>query len=209
MGENIEKINEFLDALFVYGPLWVYLIIFAACFIENIFPPFPGDSFIVGAGVLSGLGRVDWYLSFTLIVAGGLASVLLLYYLGKNKGHDYFIKKDFKYFSADDIRQMEQRFIKYGPLILILSRFIIGFRSALALVTGMSRYSLPKTVIFTVISYFLFGGLLFYGAAVTVENLTTVEKYFKTYNMIFWPLLIIALLLYIIWKVRKVRENLK
>ena len=32
MSETLFKINEWLDYLFAYGPFWVYLAIFLACF---------------------------------------------------------------------------------------------------------------------------------------------------------------------------------
>ena len=100
MSENPIQISEYLDYLFAYGAFWVYLIIFAACFIENIFPPFPGDSFIVAAGGLVALGRLDLVGTFLTIVTGGVASVMVLYALGKRYGREYFIRRNFKYFSS-------------------------------------------------------------------------------------------------------------
>ena len=70
MGEDLTKINQLLDFIFTYGPFWVYLALFAACFIENVFPPFPGDSFIVGAGALVAVGRLDLATTVVTIIFG-------------------------------------------------------------------------------------------------------------------------------------------
>ena len=33
---------------------WFYLILFASCLVENLFPPYPGDTVILLAGYLAG-----------------------------------------------------------------------------------------------------------------------------------------------------------
>lgn len=207
MAETLIKVNEFLDFIFAYGPFWVYALIFLACFIENIFPPFPGDSFIVGAGALSAMGRLDFALSFIIVIAGGMCSVMILYFIGNRFGRDYFIRKDFKYLSKADIIKAEDNFKKYGVLLLILSRFVVGFRVLIALTAGISKYQFLKMILFSTISYMLFAGVLMYASNKLVENLDVLQSYFKTYNMIIWPLLIIALSLFIIWKIRKVKGS--
>ena len=207
MGEDPSRINELLDFIFSYGPVWVYLAIFAACFIENVFPPFPGDSFIIAAGALVGVGRLELVLTFLIIMAGGLGSVMLIYHFGKRHGRDFFVRKNYRYFSVDDIAKVEAKFHKWGAMILVVSRFVVGFRSALALVAGIGKYDPAKMLIFSAVSYCLFVGLLMYAAITLVENLDLVEEYINTYNMIVWPALIVGLVLFIIRKVKSVKER--
>ena len=78
MIEQPAYIIEFLDSIFSYGAFWVYLVLFAACFIENLFPPFPGDSFIIAAGGLVALQRLDLTLTAATILVGGVSSVMAL-----------------------------------------------------------------------------------------------------------------------------------
>lgn len=207
MGENFQAINSFLDLVFSYGTFWVYLAILVACFIENIFPPFPGDSFIAVSGALAALHRLDFTLSLIIVIAGGMSSVMAIYYFGKNRGREFFLRKNYKYFSADDIHEVDQKFKKYGALILLFSRFVVGFRSALALVAGMGRVGLGPMLIFSTISYFLFSGLIMYLSYKLVANLEQVQSYFKTYNLILWPIIIILIGWFVIYKVRKVRNS--
>ena len=209
MGEDPIKINQLLDFIFSYGPVWVYLALFAACFIENIFPPFPGDSFIVGAGALVAVARLDLALAMVTVLLGGLGSVMLIYAFGKRYGHDFFMRKNYRYLSSADIIKMEQQFEKWGFLILIFSRFVVGFRSALALVAGVSRYDAGKMLVFSTVSYLLFAGLLMYAAMLLVENLELLREYFTAYNMIIWPILIILIAYYIIRKYRTLKQGKK
>lgn len=209
MGEDPIRINQLLDFIFSYGPVWVYLVLLAACFIENIFPPFPGDSFIVGAGALVAVARLDLALALATVMVGGLGSVMLIYVFGKRHGRDFFMRKDYKYFSSADIIKMEKQFERWGYLILICSRFVVGFRAALALVAGMSRYDAGKMLVFSTVSYLLFAGLLMYSAMLLVENLELLREYFAAYNMIVWPILIILVAYYILRKFRTLRQGRK
>jgi membrane protein DedA with SNARE-associated domain len=197
MLDNLPQVNHFLDVLFSYGSLWIYLVIFAACFIENVFPPFPGDTFIVAAGGLVGLARLPLIPSLAVVIVGGTASVMLLYLLGDRYGRAYFIKKIFKYFNADDIHEMEAHFRRYGGALMLVSRFVLGFRSAIALVAGISEYSPIKTVVYTVLSYLLFAGAIFYVSITLVDNLDRIETYFRTYSTVVWPLLFLLAAVYI------------
>ena len=206
MGESLSQVNHYLDFVFQYGPLWVYIVLFAACFIENIFPPFPGDSFIVAAGGLVALARLDIVPTFIVINAGGIASVMVMYLLGKRYGRDYFVRKDFKYFSAADIVKVEQKLDRWGVLILLVSRFVVGFRSVLAIGAGIGRYPASKMFVFSLLSYFAFTGLLLYIAWKLVDNLDAIEHGFRHYNRVIWPILILAVILFVVhryWISRK------
>lgn len=197
MSELLGQINDWMDGLFVHGPWLVYLILFAACFVENIVPPFPGDTFMVVAGGLVALGRLDLVPTLAVIILGGMASVLLLYYFGHRHGREFFFKRNFSYFNRHDISKVEALLHKWGVLILLASRFIVGFRSGLAIVTGIAHYSLWRTVVFSLFSYILFSILLLYLGYTLVDNVEKIEQYFERYDAIVWPILVALLLLWI------------
>lgn len=200
MGENPEQITHFLDGIFRYGAVWVYLVIFLACFIENVFPPFPGDSFIVAAGGLVALGRLDFALTMFIILAGGISSVMVLYFLGANYGRKYFERKNFKYFSVKDIELMETKLKKWGALILVFSRFLVGIRAGVAISAGVGRYPAILMLFYSTVSYFLFTVLVMFLAIGAVENLEAIKTYFIEYSMVTWPIIILVIVGYILRK---------
>ncbi len=207
MSESLAIINEYLDKAFMYGPFWAYFVIFAACFIENIAPPFPGDSFIVAAGGLVAVNRLDPVYGLLTILIGGMASIMFYYYLGRRYGRDYFMRKNFRFFSAEDIVAMEARFERRGWLLLVASRFIVGFRVALALAAGIGKYPAGRMFVYTLISYILFSSLLMYLGFKLVENFDRIGYYFRTYNYIGWPIVIAIILIWGIRRYRKIRER--
>jgi len=170
------QINAWLDQIFALGTIWVYLAIFLACFIENITPPFPGDSFIVAAGGLAAASRLDLMPAFLSVVSGGMCSVMLIYLFGRYFGREFFLRKDYRFFSARDIIEVEQKFQRRGGLMLVASRFIVGFRVAL---------------------YTLFAGLLMYLGYKLVEHYDRIEYYFRTYNTIGWTIVIGIVVIYV------------
>ena len=207
MTESAVHLHHFLDALFQYGAFWVYATLFVACFIENVFPPFPGDTFIVAAGGLVAIDRLDPIVSLLACAAGGMTSIVFVYTVGRRYGRDYVIRKNFKYFSAADVERIEQRLTKWGALILILSRFVIGVRSAISLAAGIGRYPIHKMFAYSLISYLLFAGTLMYLSAKVVDNVAVIERYFILYNKIIWPILGILLAAYVVFKYRKMRKS--
>ena len=207
MSDYLIQINEYLDLLFAQGPLWVYLVIMFACFIENLFPPFPGDSFIVVAGGLVAVGRLDPLWSILVIMGGGLASVMIWYRLGRQYGREYFIRRNFKIFSAADIEAVEARFARHGGLLLVASRFIVGLRVILAVAAGIGAYPAARMLLHTAISYLLFSSLLMYLGYALIENLERVEYYFKTYNYIGWPIVVALVAIFLFRRIQKIRKG--
>jgi len=207
MSETLAQIDRYLEFLFAYGPFWVYTVIFLACFIENLLPPFPGDSFILAGGGLVAVGRLSILPLFVVIVVGGMCSVMLLYYLGRSHGRDFFVRKDYRFFSAADIYRMESRFSQWGGLILVFSRFVVGARAALALVAGMGNYPAMRTFTFSAISYFLFAGLLLYIGIVLVENIDAIGRIVRTYNIVIWPILIALVLTWALRRIMQLRKD--
>lgn len=209
MGENPAQITEFLDGIFRYGALWVYMVLFAACFIENVFPPFPGDSFIAAAGGLVALGRLDFVISMITILVGGISSVMVLYYFGINSGRKYFEKKNFKYFSVKDIAVMEKKLQKWGAYILVFSRFLVGIRSAVAVAAGIGRYPALLMLFYSTVSYFMFTVLILFLAIGAVNHLDAIKDYFIQYNLIFLPIIFIAVAAYFFRKFLFFRKESK
>jgi len=209
MGENPQQITQFLDGIFRYGAIWVYLILFAACFIENVFPPFPGDSFIAAAGGLVALERLDFALTVIIILTGGISSVMVIYYFGANYGRRYIEKKNFRYFSVKDIELMEVKLKKWGAFILVFSRFLVGIRAGVAVAAGIGRYPAILMLFYSTVSYFLFTVLVMFLAIGAVANLEVIKTYFMKYNLIIWPIIIVVIAGYFLRKFLFFRKESK
>ncbi len=207
MGESPSQIEQYLDMIFAYGPFWAYITISVACFVENLFPPFPGDMFIVAGGALVALGRLDLFLTLGVVIVGGMSSVMILYGVGRRYGRDYLARKNYRYLSLDDLDRLEKKLARWGALLLVGSRFVAGFRAALAVAAGIGRYPITKMTAYSLISYLLFSGLLMYVAGKLSSKLAVIEGFFRTYNLILWPILVIAIVIYVARKQLAVKKR--
>lgn len=207
MTDSLILINDFLDSLFAYGPLPVYVAIFLACFVENVFPPFPGDTFIIGGGALVAANRLDLYLTMIVIVVGGMISTMLLYYLGVKYGREYFIRKNYSLFSARDIASVESRLTRWGGGVFIVSRFLVGVRSALSASAGIARYPAIKMIAYSLLSYLAFTSILMYLSITLVESFDVFARWFRLYQWIFWSAVGALFAAYIVWRLRGTKTN--
>jgi len=202
MEQSLQLVNNLLDQAFSYGVIWIYLTLFVAAFIENIFPPFPGDFFTLTAGAIAASGRMNVWIAFGTITCGGVASVLVIYFLGKNLGRDFFIRKNYRLISRDDIFKLEKWFNRRGAMLLLFNRFIVGARAAVALIAGMSRYNFGQMTVLMSISFLMFNGLVIFSGYLFVEKFDLITRYFHTYEKLAWPILIIVVILFIVYKIK-------
>ncbi|MCX6825700.1 MAG: hypothetical protein NTV06_00325 [candidate division Zixibacteria bacterium] len=207
MEHSLQLVNDLLDKLFIYGPFLIYLALFAALFIENIFPPFPGDFFTLAGGALAAAGRLNIVIVFFAVYLGGIASAMLVYYFGFTYGRGFFIKRNYRIFSINDILRLESWFQKRGAVLLMANRFIIGARSVMLLAAGISHYGLGKTYCYTSISFLLFNAILLFGSYIFVVNFETIAVYFHLYEKIVWSIIISLLAIFIIYKLLRIKKN--
>ncbi|MBK7141178.1 MAG: DedA family protein [bacterium] len=207
MTESLTDLNGILDQIFAYGSFWVYAMIFIACFVENIVPPFPGDTFILAAGGLVALQRLDLTTTVAVVLTGGMSSVMILYYIGRHYGREFVIRKNYRWFTVDDVTRMEQRLENYGGLILVSSRFILGLRSALAIAAGIAHYYPMRMFFYSLLSYIIFTGLLVTLAIKLVENFSLIEQYVRTYNIIVWPIVGLLIGLFVWRRIKRYRTR--
>ena len=117
----------------------VYVLLGVSAFVENVFPPIPGDTITAFGAFLVGMGRLHLLGVYGATTAGSLAGFMTLFLIGGRLGRRFFVEKDYRFFKARDIVRAEEWFRRYGYLLIVLNRFLPGIRSALAVAGGFSR----------------------------------------------------------------------
>ena len=129
-----------------FGP-WVLAGLGIIIFIESgvLFPFLPGDSLLVTAAVLrSELDIQVWQILVVSIVAAFLGDQVG-YYLGHTFGRRLF-KDDAKVLRTDRLEAAEAFFVKYGPLSLVLGRFVPIVRTYIPLAAGTANMPYRKFI---------------------------------------------------------------
>ena len=117
---------------------FVYLALGLSAFVENLFPPIPGDTIIAFGAFLVGTGRLAFFGVYLSTTVGSLLGFMVLFWLGSYLGRKFFIERDLWFFKASYIIRAEEWFRKYGYFIISLNRFLPGARSVISVAGGIS-----------------------------------------------------------------------
>jgi membrane-associated protein len=168
--------------------------------VENIFPPYPGDTVILAGAFIAGEGNVGYFGVLISIVTGGVAGGMFLYYIGRFKGRSYFMRRDSKYFGKSSLVRVERLFDKYGNVVLIFSRFFAGVRSAISIAAGLGNVRPARMLILTLLGNFLWCGLLVGLMIYSKFNWRMILNLVKDYHMVLFTA---AFIIVVLWAARR------
>ncbi len=199
------KVESVINLALVHGAIWFYIFIFISNVIENLFPPYPGDTVTFVGGYLSGTGHLTFPLVFLTSGLGCLSGAMILYLIGRSKGRELFLRNKGKIFDVAHLEKVERWFKKYGEKVLILSRFLTGVRSVVALGAGVGNVKPKKMIIYTSISIILWNGIILFSAFKVQQNWRRILEILQVYNKIVLAVLVLVVL---VWLARVLRGKL-
>src|SRR5471032_419709 len=142
------------------------LIVFGIVLVEQLGLPIPAFPLLIVAGALA----VDGDMHFATVLAAALAACLISDFTWFRAGR-YFGKRILRLLcrislSPDYcVSQTEDKFKRWGPKALVVSKFIPGFNSIAAPMSGAMGTS-PKRFFF----YAILGGLLWSGVGIGIGS---------------------------------------
>ncbi len=149
------------DSIFSWIADFGYIGVFAATFIETIFPPIPSAIVYLAIGFLAydnGFG-FDFILSMATIGAcGSTAGAILIYIIALKVGRPAILKLGRYTFVNDSrLRSAERWFEKYGVIAVMVGRLAPGIRELISVPAGLARMNVPKFVVFTFVGSWIWG----------------------------------------------------
>lgn len=145
-------LDRLLDLLQGLPDALLYLILGVSAFVENVFPPIPGDTITAFGAFLVGSRRLSFLGVYFSTTAGSLMGFLSLYLVGIRVGRAHFLRRNYRFFSAADIVKGEEWFRRYGAYLVLLNRFMPGVRSVISIVAGISRIKPLAVAIYALVS---------------------------------------------------------
>ncbi len=160
-----------------------YLGIFILLILGGVGLPFPEDMTLILSGFLVAHDIIKPLPGFLIIYAGLLMSDFFLYWVGKRYGRRVVEHKKFqKLISSEKLFKLEEKFKKWGVLVVLFGRHLLGLRAQIFLVAGVLRMHPLKfliadagTALFTIA---LMGGIGYVGGnsiQVLKGDLTRIE----------------------------------
>ncbi len=142
-----------------------YVGLFALIFAESglLFGFFlPGDSVLFSVGLLASRGSFTIWILVPLVVAAAILGDSVGYWFGARIGPALFEREDSKIFKKRYLEETQEYYTKYGPITIVLARFIPAVRTFAPILAGVAR--MPYGVF---LRYNVLGGIL-WGAGITL-----------------------------------------
>jgi membrane-associated protein len=146
-----------------FGLLGIVTIIFAECgLLVGFF--FPGDTLLFTAGVLvqrETFHQPLWWVIVLECVAA-IAGNQVGYEIGRRGGPAVFTRPDSRLFRPEYVDRTSHFFERYGPLAIVLGRFVPVVRTFITVMAGAGRMNYRLYTVYTVI------GGIFWATSVTL-----------------------------------------
>jgi membrane protein DedA with SNARE-associated domain len=128
-----------------------YSALFAILFVEYAGLPVPGETVLLGAGVLVGAGHLSLPLVLIFAIAAAILGDIAGYAVGKRGGRRLLLRPG--WFVARRHRMLhgaEHFFGRYGGIAVFLSRWVPGARYLTALTAGAAEMDYRHFMVFNV-----------------------------------------------------------
>jgi membrane-associated protein len=160
--------NYILDHFGTVAVLIVCAIIFAETGLLIGFV-FPGDSLLLITGLFAFdrhgvIGSIPIWLAALMIAASAFLGGELGYYVGKKAGPPIFERRESGLFSKENVDRTNAFFERFGPLAVILARFVPVIRTFAPIAAGVGRMSYKRYSLYNAVGAFIWGtGVTFLG----------------------------------------------
>jgi membrane-associated protein len=135
--------SHLVELLRNYG-FWIYLILFVIVFAETglvVTPFLPGDSLLFAVGALAAVdtsGTLTAPLLSLVLIVAAIAGNTTNYHIGRWIGPPAFSGR-IRFLKVEYLQRTEAFFVKYGPVTIVLSRFLPILRTCAPFVAGVAR----------------------------------------------------------------------
>lgn len=197
MDTAVLALPDLMDPMYWIGPQGLFAsavlpAILLIVFIETglLFPLLPGESLLFTGGLLAAHGTMNIW-----VLAPAVALVAVLgdqtgYFIGRRIGPALFKREDSRFFKQHHVTESHAFFEKYGPMAIILARFMPFVRTFTPVVAGVSYMHYPTYLAFDIVGGIAWGG----GATVAGYFLGNVEFVHRNLEAIILCILFVSLL---------------
>lgn len=146
-------LSGIVDAISTLIGEYGYPAVFAAAFLEVIFPPIPSEVIFPLVGFIAqnrGLGLETTIGMATVGALGSTVGAVLIFYVSARVGRTAIMRFGKRVrISEQEIEKAERWFERYGSVAVFTARMIPGIREIISIPAGISRMNIAKFVGYT------------------------------------------------------------
>jgi membrane-associated protein len=176
-------LDKYIDLLIRDYGMWTYLIFFIIVFCETglvVTPFLPGDSLLFVAGTFAALGSLNLTWLLVLLTIAAILGDTINYWIGNYIGPKVFQMQNSRVFRKEYLDRTHQFYEKYGPITIVIGRFIPIIRTFAPFLAGVGSMTYGKFLTYNVvggilwIASFTLGGYFFGNLPFVRKNFTAV-----------------------------------
>jgi membrane-associated protein len=176
-------LDKYIDLLIRDYGMWTYLIFFIIVFCETglvVTPFLPGDSLLFVAGTFAALGSLNLTWLLVILSAAAILGDTINYWIGNYIGPKVFQMQNSRVFRKEYLDRTHQFYEKYGPITIVIGRFIPIIRTFAPFLAGVGSMTYGKFLVYNVvggilwIASFTLGGYFFGNLPFVKKNFTLV-----------------------------------
>ena len=180
-------------------------LLFAASFIEYVFPPFPGDMIVLLGAWYAVQGQLSWPLTFAVVTAGAVGGAFVDHrvgvLLGRGLAGGWAARLGL---DPDGLAAFQASYRRWGALLLVANRFLPGIRAFLFVAAGASGVPVRSALLYGGISAALWNALLLAAGAFLARNAEDLVALLQRYDRVAWTVLgVAALVALLVWLRRR------
>jgi len=202
--ELVQKFPEMIGAAVEANPVAGYGAIFAAMFLENLFPPIPSELIMPLGGFYVQQGRLSL---IPVVLAGLLGTVLgaLVWYgigrLVNEQRIEHWLERHGRWIGIRprDLHRSRHWFQRHGTALVFWGRLIPGVRTLISVPAGIEMMPLGSFLIWTSAGSLIWTLLLTLAGLALGESYTNVERWIEPAARVVKVLLVLAVLAGAVW----------
>lgn len=151
-------LDKHLAAIAATWGIWIYALLFVIIFIETglvAMPFLPGDSLLFVAGALAAVGGMSLPTLMILLSVAAITGDAVNYSIGRWAGPKVFSWENSRWFNRDAFNKTHAFYEEYGPITIVIGRFLPFIRTFAPFVGGVAQMSYRRFVLYNIV-----GGVL-------------------------------------------------
>ena len=204
LSDVITQLPELIKQAVAVNPLAGYAAIFAAMFLENLFPPIPSELIMPLGGFLVQQGELQF---IPVVLAGLLGTVigaLPWYGIGRvinEERIEQWLERHGRWIgiSAAELARSRRWFTRFGTALVFWGRLVPGIRTLISVPAGIEMMPMTPFLLWTTAGSLIWTLLLTVAGMVLGEGYSNVELWIDPVSKVVKVALVIALLGGSIW----------
>ncbi len=185
--------------------IWGYTLVLFIAWLENVFPPIPGDVLIVFAGYLAAIGPMAIFPVIAFSTLGGILGFMCMYYVGRYGGPRLLESRALRWLPSESVSRVQNWLHTWGYMVVAANRFLSGARTVIAFTVGMNRMPALPVGLLASLSAAVWVTLITVLGYVVGDEWERVVDYLARYGR----LISILIFLFLVWQFYKAIRRIR